>query len=67
MAQQVPLVRFARLTLIRVAEVRGAGLRLEPTRRKPCHYTLAFDDLEKGIAVLVSCAHQVIGNAYHDV
>lgn len=33
MAQQVPLVRFARLTLITVAAVRGAGLRLEPTGR----------------------------------
>jgi hypothetical protein len=32
MAQQVPLVRFDHLTLIRVASVIGAGLRLEPTR-----------------------------------
>jgi hypothetical protein len=38
-AQQVPLVRFARLTLITVAAVREAGLRLEPTGRNPrcCH------------------------------
>lgn len=35
MAQQVPLVRFATLTLITVAEVRGAGLRLEPTGAQP--------------------------------
>jgi hypothetical protein len=33
MAQQVPLVRFARLTLLTVAEVRNAGLRLESVNR----------------------------------
>jgi hypothetical protein len=66
LAQQVPLVRFARLTLIKVAEVRRAGLRLEPTGRNPCHYTVGFDDLDQGITALADCGHQVIPNPYHD-
>ena len=66
MAQQVPLVRFARLTLIKVAVVRGAGLRLEPTGRNPRHYTLGFDGLDQGIAALAGCRHQVVPNRYHD-
>ena len=35
LAQQVPLVRFALLTLIKVKDARRAGLRLEPTGRNP--------------------------------
>lgn len=66
LAQQPPLVRFARLTLIKVAEVRRAGLRLEPTGRNPRHYTLGFDDLVQGIAALAGCRHQVVPNPYHD-
>jgi hypothetical protein len=66
LAQQVPLIRFATLTLITVAEVRGAGLRLEPTGRNPRHYTVGFDDLDQGITVLASCVHRVVPNRYHD-
>lgn len=66
MAQQVPLVRFARLSLIKIAEVRAAGLRLEPTGRSPRHFTLAFDDLDKGVAALVDCEHQVVPNPYYE-
>lgn len=66
MAQQVPLVRFAKLTLIKVAVVRGSRLRLEPTGRNPRHYTLGFDDLEQGIEALAGCRHQVVPNPYHD-
>jgi hypothetical protein len=66
MAQQVPLVRFAKLTLIQVATLHGTGLRLEPTGRNPRHYTLGFDDLDQGIAALAGCRHQVIPNSYHD-
>ncbi len=66
LAQQVPLVRFATLTLIMVAEVRGAGLRLEPTGRSPRHYTVGFDDIEQGVTALAGCAHQVVPNRYHD-
>lgn len=65
-AQHVPLVRFARLTLINVAEVHEAGLRLEPTGRNPRHYTLGFDGLDQGIAALVGCGHRVVPNAFHD-
>jgi hypothetical protein len=60
----VPLVRFDRLTLITVAEVRGAGLRLEPTGRNPRHYALGFDDLDQGITALAGCRHQVVPNPY---
>jgi hypothetical protein len=66
LAQQVPLVRFVTLTLVKVAAVRGAGLRLEPTGRNSRHYTVGFDDLDLGIAALARCAHQVVPNPYHD-
>ncbi len=66
MAQQVPLVRFARLTLIAVAELHAAGLRLEPTGRNPRHYTIGFDELDQGIAALVGCRHQVVPNPFHN-
>lgn len=66
MAQQVPLVRFERLTLIKVKDVRGAGLRLEPTGRNPHHYTVGFDDLDRGVTQLADCDHQIVPNLYHD-
>lgn len=66
LAQQAPLVRFGQLTLVEVAGVLGAGLRLEPTGRNPRHYTVAFDDLDLGIARLAGCEHQVVPNPYHD-
>jgi hypothetical protein len=66
LAQQVPLVRFARLSLLNVRDVLAAGMRLEPTGRNLRHYTVSFDDLEDGVQRLVSCPHQVMLNAYHD-
>jgi hypothetical protein len=66
LAQEVPLVRFDRLSLLRVRDVLAAGMRLEPTGRNPRHYTVSFDDLEDGVQGLVSCPHQVVPNAYHD-
>jgi hypothetical protein len=66
MAQQVPLVRFDHLTLIRVASIIRAGLRLEPTGRNPRHYTVGFDDLDKGVQQIAICGHQVVPNLYHD-
>jgi hypothetical protein len=66
MAQQVPLVRFDRLTLITAWELASAGLRLEPTGRNPRHYTVGFDELERGVKAIVSCGRRVITNAYHD-
>lgn len=66
MAQQVPLVRFDHLTLIRVANVIGAGLRLEPTGRNPRHYTVGFDELDDGVQRIASCDHQIVPNPYHD-
>lgn len=66
LAQQVPLVRFGCLALLKVGDVLAAGMRLEPTGRNPRHYTVGFDDLEDGVRRLASCPHQVVPNAYHD-
>ena len=66
LAQQVPLVRFDRLSLLTVRDVLAAGMRLEPTGRNPRHYTMSFDDLQGGVQRLVSCPHQVMPNAYYD-
>jgi hypothetical protein len=66
LAQQVPLVRFERLSPLKVRDVLAAGMRLEPTGRNPRHYTLSFGDLEDGVHRLASCPHQVMQNAYHD-
>jgi hypothetical protein len=52
MAQQVPLIRFRGLTLIRARELVRSGLSLEPTGRNPRHYTVGFDDLGQGVKVL---------------
>ena len=49
LAQQVPLVRFERLTPRTVGDVIAAGLRLEPTGRNPRHYTVSFADLDDGV------------------
>jgi len=66
MAQQVPLIRFRRVTLIMAGALIGAGLRLEPTGRNPRHYTVSFEDLGKGIKVLANCQRRVVTNPYHD-
>ena len=66
LAQQAPLVRFDRLSLLTVRDVLAAGMRREPTGRNPRHYTVGFDDLKTGVQQLVSCAHRVVPNAYHD-
>lgn len=58
LAQQPPLVRFEVLTLVQVGVLRAAAFRLEPTGRNPRHFTVAFDDLEKGVARLTTCEHQ---------
>jgi hypothetical protein len=66
LAQQAPLVRFDRLSLLKVRDVLAAGMRLEPTGRNSCHFTVGFDDLEGGVQRLSSCPHQVLPNTYHD-
>ena len=57
LAQQAPLVRFDRLSLLTVRDVLAVGMRLEPTGRNPRHFTVGFDDLGSGVQRLVSCAH----------
>jgi hypothetical protein len=66
MSQQVPLIRFECLTLLKVREVVAAGLRLEPTGRNPRHFTVGFDDLDDGVRRLGGCDHQVVRNPFHD-
>jgi hypothetical protein len=64
-AQESPLSRFRQLTQMAVCELRSAGLRIELTGRNRQHYTVVFTDLEKGIARLCRCAHDVWENPYH--
>ena len=59
-------MRFSLLALITAAEIRKAGLRLEPTGRNPRHYTIGFDDLTAGVTLLAGCQHTVVPNRYHD-
>ena len=66
MAQQVPLVRFQRLTLLTARDLTACHLYLEPTGRNPRHYTVRFDDLDEGVKALTSCDHQVMTNPYYD-
>ncbi|MGH9228636.1 MAG: hypothetical protein ACRD07_07865 [Acidimicrobiales bacterium] len=66
LAQQSPLVRFEVLTLVEVGVLRAAGFRLEPTGRNPRHFTVAFDDLDKGVDALGRCDHLVWQNPYHE-
>jgi hypothetical protein len=66
MAQEVPLVRFERLTLLTVRDVIAAGLRLEPAGRNPRHYPVGFDDLDEGVLRLGACYRQVILSRFHD-
>jgi hypothetical protein len=49
LAQDVPLVRFETLTLVRAGDLRAAGFRLDPTGRNPRHFTVAFDELDPGV------------------
>jgi hypothetical protein len=53
---------------ISVFAVLGATLEemSQPTGRNPRHYTVSFEDLEKGLTQLVGCARQVVPNAYFD-
>ncbi|MGD9704648.1 MAG: hypothetical protein AB7Q42_08645 [Acidimicrobiia bacterium] len=66
LAQAVPLVRFETLTLVRVGALRTAWFRLDPTGRNPLHFTVVFEDLERGVDALVSCDHHSWVNAYHE-
>ncbi len=66
LAQQAPLVRFDRLTLLTVRDLLAAGMGLEPTGRNPRHYTVGFNDLEDGVRRLASRPHQVVPNVYYD-
>ncbi len=66
LAQQVPLVRFEVLTLVRAGILRAAGFRLEPTGRNPRHFTVAFDNLNTGVDALAGCEHVEWVNPYHE-
>lgn len=66
LAQQLPLVRFEVLTLVRVGALRAYGFRLEPTGRNPRHFTVEFDQLEVGVETLRRCEHRSWVNPYHE-
>ncbi len=66
LAQQAPLVRFEILTLVRVGVLLAAGFRLEPTGRNLRHFTVAFDDLARGVEALEACEHRSWQNPYHE-
>lgn len=66
LAQEVPLVRFESLTLVRVGALRAAGFRLDPTGRNPRHFTVVFEQLGPGVDALVSCEHLNWTNPYHE-
>jgi uncharacterized membrane protein YeiH len=66
LAQQVPLVRFAELTVVTVGVLRDVGVRLEATGRNPRHFTVVLDDLENATNALVACAHRTWVNPYHE-
>jgi hypothetical protein len=51
---------------VRVGVLRAAGFRLEATGRNPQHFTVAFDDLNRGVDALVACEHVSWVNPYHD-
>jgi len=66
MAQQVPLVHFDRLTLVKAGVIRAVGLRLEATGRNPRHFDITFDELDDGVGRLCRCEHVVVDNPYHE-
>jgi hypothetical protein len=66
LAQQRPLVRFERLTIMTAGVLRAAGLRLEATGRNPRHFDVTFDDLDDGVDRLCHCEHRVVLNPYHE-
>ena len=66
LAQEVPLVRFETLTLVRVRSLRAAGFRLDPTGRNPRHFTVVFQRLDEGVEALVTCEHVDWVNPYHE-
>jgi hypothetical protein len=66
LAQEVPLVRFETLTLVRVRALRAAGFRLDPTGRNLRHFTVVFQRLDEGVEALVTCEHLDWVNPYHE-
>lgn len=66
LAQEIPLVRFALLTLLEVGELRAAGLNLEATGRNPRHFDITFAQLESGIDRILNCRHRTTDNPYYE-
>lgn len=60
-----PLRRYRQLTITSAGAIRGAGLELRPTFRRP-HYTVIFPTLDDGVRRLLSCQNEVIENPHHD-
>lgn len=59
------LERFPLLRVYDPAALIGAGLEVVPTFRSP-HVTLAFADLDAGLAALETVEHVIRPNPYHE-
>lgn len=66
LAQEGPLVRFERLTMLTSGAITAVGLRLEPTGRNHRHYDVTFDRLADGVVAMCRCEHRTMHNPYHE-
>ncbi|MDQ1392513.1 MAG: hypothetical protein QOF30_1490 [Acidimicrobiaceae bacterium] len=58
------LAQFDILVLMTAGAIRGAGLELRPTFRRP-HYTIMLPDLDRDIERLVACDNVRMTNPHH--
>jgi len=58
------LAQFESLVLMTAGAIRGAGLELRPTFRRP-HYTIMLPDLERDVALLLGCENVQKTNPHH--
>jgi len=58
------LVQFEVLVVMTAGTIRGAGLELRPTFRRP-HYTITLPDLDRDMDRLMSCERVQRTNRYH--
>jgi hypothetical protein len=59
------LERFPLVVVYRRADLEAAGLEVIPTFRTP-HVTLAHQDLEALVTVLLTCEHRVLENPHFE-
>ncbi len=59
------LHRYEQLTVMTAGAIRGAGLELRPTFRRP-HYTVMLPDLDADVERLTSCENKQRVNPYFE-